>query len=70
METKAYRIVSEWDIGEEDHIYATKELAEHAIENNPNIQEILDEDGLERKDWRELEDEGLVFAKEVTFVTE
>lgn len=68
METKAYRIVSEWDIGEEDRFYATKELAEQAIETNPNIQEILEVDGMDS--WLELKADGLVFAKEVTFVTE
>lgn len=68
METKAYRIVSEWDINEGDRIYASKELAEQAIETNPNIREILEAEGMDS--WLELKADGMVFAKEVTFVTE
>lgn len=68
METKAYRIVSEWDIGEEDRIYASRGLAEKSLDNNLNIPQLCrecDADG-----WGTLRDEGFITIREITFVTE
>lgn len=54
---RIYTIRSEWDIGEQGYAYLTKELAEKALRENPNIQEILDDEDCTLS---ELFDQGLV----------
>jgi len=57
MKQYVYRINSEWDIGSEYLVFSSKEAAMKWLDNNPNIDDIVEEDGGTLND---IIDEGLI----------
>ena len=57
MKQYVYRINSEWDIGSEYLVFFSKEAAMKWLDNNPNIDDIVEEDGGTLND---IIDEGLI----------
>ena len=45
MKQYVYQINSEWNIGSEYLVFSTKEAAMKWLDNNPNIDDIVEEDG-------------------------
>jgi len=67
MKQYVYRINSEWDIGSEYLVFSTKEAAMKWLDNNPNIDDILEEDGGTLND---IIDEGLISFSALEIVYE
>lgn len=62
MATSLIRLWSEWDIGHEDLLFSTKGDAKRWLEQNRNVEEILDGEGVTLDG---LFDEGLLGYREV-----
>ncbi len=61
------RIISEWDIGKENFVYASKEITIKNLAYNENINEILKS---EAQTLEELIKSGLVVFEPVTIINE
>jgi hypothetical protein len=55
---KVYRIWSEWDIGHEDVVFTSEELAREWAEKNKHLRRILKDE--EASNIEELEEAGLL----------
>lgn len=64
---KVYRVISEWDIGQDYVVFDSEETAMKWLTENNNLKYVFDED-LETLD--DCIDDGLISIEELTFITE
>ncbi len=64
---KAYRILSKWDMGQENVVYQTYDLAYKAVQNDIAIWYILEE-GTEYSSISEMIADGVLTIKELIYV--